>query len=629
MKACGSTEKSANSLTEETQATAKGLTEESANGLKEETKASANGLTEEAKLSIEAEKATSPERVLERLSDLPYWVCGKCAVRNGNQLKKCFTCSAFRDSRDRFSGKYKRPRGPNKAKYEGTVVSHVPSPTCVYLRKPENQVYYSLIKNFMAQTYEAPFHLLKYRPVGLITPRTLYAIKLDDHYERVRTDEKRIEGEDDETVELPLALEWHVQLIDRGDSMWVRESRLSMLVGDLAVIPPQAQKLNLNELRLKDVAEDLVEESRRWLESKVKDAKVTAEIIQAGSSSFVDLYVGESYLNKEICELRAVEPKVDMGWKKPEVAAPAAKDPPAQATIKVDPPSVESAENGAVLKEPVRQERSPRGRGGRGGFRGGRRQNMRPRNIPALEEWAAISFDPWISQIGLKFLCDMIETPVGTSPRQGIVSAPDCIRVVKPEKPEDIDGTVEKLVLEKPKLLLLLVVLPSSIGDYSAIEKAGTSRGVCVVCVRGEDIMEMEQSMAMQLRRDLQVALQNSPCVLPNDRRRGGYGQRGNNRGKKRGAGAARNGQSEDGIHSGKSLVNASTFVVDLLNKISKSAENSNVDEQEINEAFQCLEELTVNYRRSNTHTPEALKTASSFFARMSVLLQKYQGQQA
>ena len=41
----------------------------------------------------------------------------------------------------------------------------------------------------------------------------LYAIKLDDHYERVRTDEKRIEGEDDETLDLPLALEWHVQLV--------------------------------------------------------------------------------------------------------------------------------------------------------------------------------------------------------------------------------------------------------------------------------------------------------------------------------------------------------------------------------------------------------------------------------
>ena len=34
------------------------------------------------------------------------------------------------------TGKYKRPRGRNKAKYEGTIVSHVPSPTCVYLRIP-------------------------------------------------------------------------------------------------------------------------------------------------------------------------------------------------------------------------------------------------------------------------------------------------------------------------------------------------------------------------------------------------------------------------------------------------------------------------------------------------------------
>ncbi|KAF2364743.1 hypothetical protein FHG87_004510 [Trinorchestia longiramus] len=363
---------------------------------------------------------------------------------------------------------------------------------------------------------------------------------------------------------------WRVQLVDRGSWTEASEDELNFLLAGLADLAPLVSRYCLNELRLaKDAAFAQIEEARSWLEKELASGTIDGEIYKQprnqSSTVFLDLYKGEKYINQALCDFSVIEPKTNFRRFKadgvrastsssaddaaptsltdasqpPEdqhghpsghesTPSPERDGPPKEQRQKRERsprPSKESAteDQPPVFQEPNQQQqqqqqsnnnnRTENTGGGRRSSRWNRRDGrQRQQRLPPLHDWAVLCFDPRSSVNCLKTMCELVEH-AGKDSRVP-VSAADSIQLESCDDSSMV-SVLADMIATHPRLLLLLCVLPHHVQDYSALERTGRNLGVCVVCVRGENIAEPNTNTATRLLKDLQTAMLNSPAILP------------------------------------------------------------------------------------------------------------------
>ncbi|XP_018006700.1 uncharacterized protein LOC108664591 isoform X2 [Hyalella azteca] len=284
-------------------------------------------------------------RSSSRKSDKKWWVCpeAECRARNSIDATTCTNCGVQQINKS--TSRHMYARNWEKTRVSGLVVTHVTSPTTVYIQTPQQQHDYARLRNCMAMAYASA----SYRP-SLVAANMMLGMKYGDGYERVRTDQivpdKQAQAADlnanstpqseanSEPVKLEqksapsspgggTSLKWRVQLVDRGSWCEALEDDFNFLLSGLSDLAPLATKYSLNELRLaRGASEAQLEESRAWLEQELSSGVIEGDVYKQtrnqSSVLFLDLYKGEKHINKELCRFAAVEPKTNLKWLKPD-----------------------------------------------------------------------------------------------------------------------------------------------------------------------------------------------------------------------------------------------------------------------------------------------------------------------
>lgn len=436
---------------------------------------------------------------------------------------------------------------------KGVTVSHVVSPTEVYLQTPQQVEDYGRVQKVLDHFYSDP----SAQP-QLVLKKMMLGMKHGSGFERVRTIDCDCADDFDPTVEIKLRenVKWLVRKVDVGGDVWVPETELMFLLRGLSDIPPQAEKFTLSEVQMRaDVTTETFEKTKKWLEEKVASGVVDATMYMQSRDRdgyrYVDLRVDEELLNTSICDVGAVERKSRRRWHSTssqdesfsprEAAAPPSIEEVKETEASVEAKeaaaavvaSAEAAQSGAAIgaEAPRAEQAKPaavagrragdrreggrwrQGRNGRQGGNRGRGGNGNPRRLPQLSDWAVVCFDPLISQLGVRYLCSLLET-AGVQP--GGVKEHTAILMENTACGRSREDAITYLISSQPRLLLLLCVLPDGLDSYQHLEVAGRSLGVCVVCVRGEKVADLSKATAAALRRDMQSAMLDSPALLPN-----------------------------------------------------------------------------------------------------------------